>query len=312
MGKIDVKQKLVQELHKPSRKNFIRRHVTVKGLNETLQADLVEMIPYHSMNKHYKYILVVIDVFSKYVWALPIKNKTGNEVAQAMHSIIKQMKEPPKNIQTDLGKEFYNSSFSVIMKRYDINHYSTFSVKKASIVERVNRTLKSAMWKVFSYQGTYKWLDVLPMIVEKYNSSIHSTIQMKPKDVNVKNAQQLLETVYNRIKKVDLRSIKYKVGDKVRLSKERSIFHKGYMPNWTTEVFTIKQIKLTNPITYLLQDQSGELIKGGFYKEELQTAKYPDIYLIEKIIRKKGNKLFVKWLGFDTSHNSWINKSDVA
>ena len=312
MTKVDVKQRLVTELHKPTRINFIRRNVIIKGLNETLQADLVEMIPYSKENRQHKYILVVIDVFSKYVWAVAVKNKSAKDVTEAMHTILKKIQPKPKNIHTDLGKEFYNSLFGELMKKYSINHYSTFSVKKASIVERVNRTLKSAMWKVFSYQGSYKWLEVLPKIVDKYNSTIHSTIHMKPKDVNKKNERQLLKTAYNKIKKVDLNSIKYKVGDKVRLSKQRSIFHKGYMPKWTTEVFTVKEIKLTNPITYHLQDQHGEIIRGGFYKEELQPAKYPDIYLVEKVIRKNGNKLYVKWLGFDATHNSWINKSDIA
>lgn len=312
MGKVDVKLKLITELHRAARKNFIRRSVIIKGLNETLQADLVEMIPYSRENKNNKYILVVIDVFSKYVWALPVKNKSAKDVSEAMQIILNKIKPQPKNIQTDLGKEFYNSTFASLMQKYKLNHYSTFSAKKASIVERVNRTLKSAMWKIFSYQGSYKWLEVLPKVVEKYNSSVHSTIHMKPKDVNKKNEQKILQTAYNRIKKVDLKSIKFKVGDKVRLSKERSIFHKGYMPNWTTEVFTIKEIKLTNPITYHLEDQGGEIIKGGFYKEELQLARHPDIYLVEKVLRKKGNKLFVKWLGFGSEHNSWISRSDIS
>ena len=104
---------------------------------------------------------------------------------------------------------------------------------------------------------------------------------------------------------------KYKVNDAVRISKNKYIFDKGYTPNWTTEVFKIVKVVKTKPYTYHLQDFKGELIAGGFYEEELQKTKYPDIYLIEKVIKRNENKLFVKWLGFDDTHNSWINKNDL-
>lgn len=104
---------------------------------------------------------------------------------------------------------------------------------------------------------------------------------------------------------------KFRVGDLVRISKNRHIFEKGYTPNWTTEIFKIRKVQKTNPVTYLLKDYQNDPIKGGFYEVELQKAKYPDTYLIEKVIRKKGNQLYVKWLGFDTTHNSWIPETDM-
>ncbi|XP_074096350.1 uncharacterized protein LOC141525687 [Cotesia typhae] len=104
---------------------------------------------------------------------------------------------------------------------------------------------------------------------------------------------------------------KFKVGDKVRISKYKHVFDKGYTPNWTTEIFTIKSVQNTNPTTYKLVDYQDQPIEGGFYNEELSKVKYPDVYLVEKVIRKRGHKYYVKWLGFDTKHNSWINKSDM-
>lgn len=104
---------------------------------------------------------------------------------------------------------------------------------------------------------------------------------------------------------------KFKVGDEVRITKYKHIFEKGYTPNWTTEIFTITQVKNTNPTTYKLIDYQNQPIKGGFYEEELNKVKYPDVYLIEKVIREHGNKLYVKWLGIDSKHNSWINKRDL-
>ena len=166
-----VKEDVVNELHKPARKNFKRRRVIIKGLNDLWQADLVEIIPYAKINKGYRYILVVINTFSKFVWIHPVKRKSGEEVTLAMKNILTQAKVSPKNLQTDLGKEFFNKNFKQLMEKHNIHHYSTFSSLKANIVERVNRTLKNLMWKKFSLDGTYKWLDLVNTIVSKYNNT---------------------------------------------------------------------------------------------------------------------------------------------
>ncbi|XP_018574522.1 uncharacterized protein LOC108913452 [Anoplophora glabripennis] len=131
----NIKEVVVNELHKPARKNF-RRHVLVRGLNDLIQADLVETIPYPKVNKGYRYILVVINVFSKFVWAEPVNRKTAKEVSNAMAKILSQMKYMPHNCQTDLGKKFYNKEFKNLMTQFKINHYSTYSNLKASVVER--------------------------------------------------------------------------------------------------------------------------------------------------------------------------------
>lgn len=305
------KVQLVNELHTQPRRNFKRRTVIVKGLFDLWQADLVEMQPYASDNKGFRYLLTVIDAFSKYAWAIPVKNKSGNEVAKAMESIfVKRSSSPPANLQTDLGTEFYNIHFQKLMKKYNINHYSTYTTLKASIVERFNRTLKTWMWKLFSLNGNYKWIDVLQDLIDKYNNTVHRTIKMKPVDVNKTNEKKLLSSVYRKIKTFPLP--KFKVGDKVRISKYKHLFEKGYTPNYTTEIFEIEKVKITDPVTYILKDYQGQTIRGSFYEQELLKVRNPDMYLIQKILRRKGNKLFVKWLGFSNKHNSWIDKSDVS
>lgn len=308
---MNVKQKVVDELHKPARKNFKRRRVIIKGLNDLFQADLVEMIPYANDNKGYRYILVVINAFSKYVWAYPVKRKTGQAVTDAMKKVLSSLKTTPNHMQTDMGKEFYNKEFQELMRKFNINHYSTFSNLKSSIVERCNRTLKNIMWKQFSMQGSYKWLQLLPKIVNQYNSKKHRTTGFKPKDVNASNARQILQNAYSHPKTVDPKKQKFAVGDHVRISKYRAAFSKGYTPTWSNEIFTIVKVRLTNPTTYILQDETREEIKGGFYEFELQKTKHPDTFLVEKVIRKKGDQLLVKWLGFDSKHNSWISKNDI-
>jgi len=296
------KRVVVNELHKPVRHRFPRRSIIIKGLDDLWQADLVEMIPYNRENKGYKYILMVIDTFSKYLWARPVKNKTGEEVTKAMKDVLKERK--PDNLQTDHGKEFYNPSFQSLMQQNKINHYSTFSNIKASIVERVNRTIKTKMWKEFSMQGSYKWLNLLPSIVRDYNKTVHRTTRMKPQDVNKKVEQRLQGDVYSHLKQVA--PVHFKVGDHVRISKYKSVFAKGYQFNWTTEIFVIDEVQRTNPTTYLLRDYRKEPVLGGFYREELQKIKYPDVYLVEKVLRRQGNRAYVRWLGFGNEHNSWI------
>ncbi|XP_065371819.1 uncharacterized protein LOC135963769 [Calliphora vicina] len=132
---------------------------------------------------------------------------------------------------------------------------------------------------------------------------------MAPINVTSSNEKSLLNTVYNHLK--IYKPSHLRVGDHVRISKYKNIFEKGYTPNWTTEIFTIRSIQNTNPPTYILEDYEGNPIKGGFYKEEILRTSYPNSYLIEKVLKTKANKVYVKWLGFSNQHNSWINKNDL-
>lgn len=302
------KIQVVSELHRPVRKNFLRRRTIIKGIDDLWQGDLIELGIYASENDNHKFILVIIDCFSKFIWVKALKSKGAEEVSRVFAEILKESARSPKNLQTDQGKEFFNSKFKNLMKKYNINHYNTYNVKKAAIVERVIRTIKEKIFKSFSLNGTYRWLDILPTIIHEYNNVKHRTINMKPNEVNESNEQLLLKNRYNHIKIAA--HGKFKVGDMVRISKFKHIFSKGYLPNWTTEIFKINKIQITNPVTYLLDDLQGQPIRGAFYEPELQKAKYSDVYLVEKILRKKGNKLLVRWLGFDKSHDSWINKSN--
>lgn len=304
---------LVNELHRGARRNFARRRTIMMGIEDTLQADLVEMIPYAASNKNMKYILTVINIFSKKAFARALKNKTGLEVTKAMESILDSMGHPIQNLHVDNGKEFYNAPMKRMLRDRNINMYSTFTTKKAAIVERFNRTLKNKMWKQFSYRHSYKWIDILQDLIDEYNSTKHRTIKMKPNEVNKKNERHLMRTVYNSdaIWSEKKKRTKFKLGDLVRMSKYKHVFSKGYTPNWTTEIFKINRILYTKPITYMLTDLDGNEIQGTVYQQELQLARNSKLYLVEKIIRKKGNQVYVKWLGFDDSHNSWVHEKDV-
>ncbi|XP_024890778.1 uncharacterized protein LOC112466744 [Temnothorax curvispinosus] len=198
-----------------------------------------------------------------------------------------------ENLQTDKGKEFYNADVRKILDGHKVNHYTTYSVMKASVVERFNRTLKNDMWKLFTLQGSYRWIDSLPRLLSNYNRRRHRTIRMRPADVTPTVAEKLLRTVYNRAKIAA--PARFRIDDPVR----------------TTEIFRIAKVQKTNPVTYLLKDVRGEATAGGFYEHELLRISNPDVYLVEKVLRKRDNRAYVKWLGMDSSHNSWIDKASI-
>jgi L-rhamnose mutarotase len=305
---MDVRKAIADELHKQARRNYPRRRVTLKGINDLYQADLVEMQPYSRANKGYRYIMTIINCLTKFAFAVPLKDKTGAEVAKALDSICSAKKMI--NLQTDDGKEWFNKDVAKVIKKHKINHYSTYSEVKASIVERFNRTLKTRMWKYFTARGTHEWLDILPEIIKSYNNTKHRSIGMKPKDVRKKHVNDILQRIYKKDKSKKYKP-KFRVGDNVRISKIKRTFTKGYLPNWTNEVYRIFAVKPTIPPTYILQDSKGEILRGGFYEQEISLSKTGDVYLVEKILRRKGDRVLVRWLGFDKSHDEWVHKDSI-
>ena len=163
------------------------------------------------------------------------------------------------------------------------------------------------MYKEFTARGSNNWLNILPMIIDVYNNSKHRTIGMTP--IEADNNPAIVRL--NHDGKPARKKNKFIVGDYIRISTHKGVFTKGYLPNWSTEIFTINKINNTLPTTYMLKDYTGNPIAGCFYSEELNKTQFPKDYLVEKVVRTKGEKVFVKWLGFDTSHNSWINKNAI-
>jgi hypothetical protein len=270
------KSQLIKELFKPIRRKFPRRRTIIKGLDDLWQADLGQMDLYKNENKGYKYFLIVIDCFSKFVWIKALKSKMSGEVTKAFANILEKSNRHPRNLHTDRGTEFYSRDFQCLMKQYDINHYSTYTEKKAALVERSIRTIKEKLYKYFSLNGTYKWIDILSDIVNGYNMERHSVTKMRPCDVSKKNERKLLQTVYSHMK-ISTNLRKFKAGDVVRISKAKHVFEKGYTPKWTTELFRVVNVKVTDPVTYLLEDMNGQPISGAFYEQELQKTKQNDV-----------------------------------
>ena len=305
-------KELADELHKPIKRNITRRRVIVNNIDEIWCSDLVEMQQFSKWNKGYRYLLMVLDVFSKYGWIVPLKDKKGETVAEAFKKIFKEGRKP-QYLWTDKGKEYYNKHVKELLDKNKITLYSTENEEKSSVCERWNRTIKSKMWKQFTVQGNTMYLDMLPKLVKQYNNTKHSSIKMTPAEASKKKNEGLVYfNLYGDMETLKQKP-KFKIGDMVRISKyKRKVFDKGYTPNWSEEVFTVVKIQYTNPITYKLKDLRGEDIQGSFYEPELQEAKQ-DVFRIDKVIRRdyKKKQALVKWKGYSDDFNSWIPIKDL-
>ena len=301
-GLSSTNEDLANELHKRIIRNFKRRKVIPVSVDNIWGADLADMQLISKQNKGYRFLLCVIDLYSKYAWVVPIKDKKGDSLVAAFQKILKSGRKPSK-IWVDRGSEFYNSKMTAFLKDNDIDRYSTFNEGKSVVAERFIRTLKSKLYKHMTSMSKNVYIDALPAIVEEYNNTYHSTIKMKPVEVTDGSVDYSIGE--------NKKPPKFKVGDRIRISKYKSLFTKGYMPNWIEEIFVIKEVKKTVPYTYVIEDLQGDTIDGTLYEQELQKTKQ-EVYRIEKVLRTKGDKLFVKWKGYPSSQNSWIDKSSVV
>ena len=182
--------------------------------------------------------------------------------------------------------------------------YSVHNEGKSVIAERFIKRLKNKICKYMTSISKNVCIDKLGDIVDDYNNTYHKTIKMKPIDVKD-------DTYIDFEKEVNDKVPKFKAGDYVRISKYKNIFAKGYMPIWSEEVFIISKIKNTVPWAYVINDLNGEEIIGTFYEKELQKANQKE-FRIEEVLKEKGDKLYVKWKGYDNSFNSWIDKKDLV
>jgi hypothetical protein len=224
----------------------------------------------------------------------------------------------PQRLQTDKGKEFFNSTVSVLLKEKQVHHFASNSDLKAAIAERFNRTLKNRIWVHFTAENTKRWKDALPDLVHSYNHSKHRMIGMHPADVdNEQAAQKAWRKLFYRdaikIKPINERN-HLDVGGRARITKYKGEFAKGYTPNWTREHFIVRE-QLSHPQTvYKLEDASGEPIEGVYYRSELQPAPR-NPRQVEQVIQRRGKgnrgEALVKWVGWPEKFNSWILHSEL-
>lgn len=316
-----LKAQLAYTLHKPYRKRFSRNPIIVNGIDAQWQADLADLNSYIAFNKGIRFLLTVIDCFSRYAWVIPVKSKNSADMKNAFAELFNQSAPRiPKRLQTDKGKEFFNHSVSTFLKANNVEHFASVSDEKAAMVERFNRTLKQRMGRYFTANNTFCFLNVLQKLVDGYNKKKHRAIGMAPCQVNKNNEEQLWIHLYGKkvSKGITHSRNGLKEKDPVRISKVKGIFEKGETPNWSEELFHVLR---SEPCpaglerVYKLADWNGEPIDGIFYEKEVQSVEPSDLFFVERIIQKRKlhnrNQCFVKWRGWPDKFNSWIDEEEV-
>ena len=232
---------LANELHKPPIIKKFKKIKVYSGFRDNIWGvDLADMQLISKFNKRFRFLLCVINIFSKYAWVVPLKDKKGINIANAFQKILKESDRKPNKIWVDKASEFYDNSFKKWLKDNDIEIYSIHNEGKSVVAKRFIRTLKNKIYKYMTAIPKNVYIDKLDDIVNDFNNTYHRTTKMKPVDVK--------DNAYiNFGKEVNDKDPKFKIGDHVRISKNKNIFAKGHVPNWSEEDFIISRIKNTVP-----------------------------------------------------------------
>lgn len=323
-------------MHKPAPQTFSRNPIFASRVDEQWQADLLFLPDLAPFNQKISIHIVVIDVLSRFAWIEPLPNKTGKECSRAFEAILARAgPRKPESLQTDDGKEFFNSHFHQLMVKYDIEHFSSSSDLKAAIAERFIKTIKEKIYKYLAIApASNEYLSALQDLVRSYNNTYHSSIGMTPASVSNCTAGKAVWNLYHHVWAKDRghkrkpRELQFNVGDFVRISSRKQPLSKRYKGNWTEEIFKIDKIKSSAPERmYKLVDLRGEPVKGGFYSPELQRARAPsssDNWHIERVIKERKiyktlrgrrtishKEYYVSWFGYPDSFNEWIHENQL-
>ena len=226
---------------KPTRKNYPTNKIIYSHIDEIWSIDPADMIDYKiSNNKGFRYIFIIVDNFSKYLWAIPLKNKYSQTITNAFSNILSKSKRKPLKIESDRGTEFYNSIFQNFLKSKSIHHYSRYTDKGPSIAERVIRTIRNLLKKPVFLAGNADWVSELPSVVKKYNNTIHNSTKMTPIQASKKINEKL---VFSNLRddRVKLQP-KFKLGQLVRTADIKKVFSKGDSTNYSYEIYTITEV----------------------------------------------------------------------
>ena len=330
---IDITKQILSE--KPSyylnvqpKTQFLRSRIYSGGLNYMFDTDLMNLYPFSRHNKGFKYVLVVIDIFSRFALTRGVKSKGHNDVVPAMDSILQERK--CKILRSDAGGEFTNHHIKALYKKHNIKHYIAYNDGKASYGERCIKSLKNKIIRYLTANNTYKWIDVLQDITYSYNNTIHSTLKRKPSSITKDNEDEVYNEQYNSISQSDIkkaikrsdnirRSMEISTGDYVRLSKVKNTFQKEYENKWTRELFQVYKTSVRDGcVVFYIRDLLGEEIRGSFYRQQLQKAmvRDTDLYQYEKVIGRKtvkGRKYYqIRWAYYSKKFDEWVTKQQFS
>lgn len=276
--------------------------------------------PLVKSNHGYKYLLCVIDVFSKMAWVYPMKSITCETAVGYLQDVFTKCGTLPETIQTDKGSEFKCRAMKKLMQDNSIIHYLSYSDRKCAVVERFNLTIQQLLYKLMAKHNTYEWTALLPHAMKIYLNRKHRTIKMSPLEAEQDENQDIVRDIFlERYAKVEnlRKDPKYKVGDTVRVWAKRTAFWRGYYEDFTREYFKIDQVLTNLPVPrYKLKDILGEEISGSFFEDELILFNPPDDleYPIEKVIKKRKlggtTQYLVKYVGWPEKFNEWKSEQE--
>lgn len=299
-------------LHRPVRRRFPRNRTVVGGLHHTWQVDISDLSALREYNDQYSYLLIAIDVLSKRLFVEPLKRKTAVAVVEGLKSIFSRSEAKPLFISSDKGGEFTGKVIQRFLKENNISFYTIHDEDtKASVAERVQRTLKGKMWRYFTHKNTYTYLDVLQQLVRSYNTTRHRSHGLAPINVTRENEVDVRHRLYPPL--LSSGRFKFQVGDLVRIPLSKAVFRKGYDTQWTEEYFKVIRRLPRSPPVYHIEDMASERILGQFYEQQLQKVRQKDdIFIVEKVLkrqRRSGKTQFlVRWRGWPGKFNSWTDQ----
>jgi len=293
------------------------------------QMDLVDIQELSSYNDGVRYIMTVIDTFTRYGFARLLLDKKASTVLTAFKSILKEAKENPKILVVDRGTEFNNKEFIKFCDDNNIKIYTPDSSIHAAYIERFNRTLQNLIYKFMTENETYRFISrtlgngveekMFSKILETYNNRRHRMIGTTPLLAETDKSKHIdirlrMSKYYSKIK---TKKQIFKIGDTVRIAIQKGKFSRGYKEQSNLEIFKIYDIKKTSeiPMYFLETYDKSEKIKGGFYDFELTKVNF-ETFRIEKILktRKVNGKIehFVRWKGFNSNYDSWIEADNIT
>jgi transposase InsO family protein len=312
-------------LTRGARRRFGRTRVIVEGVDSQWDADLMDMANITKDNDGIRYVLVMIDIFSRFLWCRPLKTKRGLELVQAFKSIFVKGRKPVV-LRTDRGSEFTNKDVQKYLKERDVRYFTAYNETKANYAERVIKTLKHKIFRYILKNQSYRYKDVLQDLVTSYNRTVHRSLGATPESITVDDElesrlrQYLLRQKEDKIKPKKSRPqpYKYKMGEVVRISHIRGVFDREYSQKWTGELFRVtKRYRRQGIPIYTLRDWSGDDIDGTFYTSELQSVHVNEntTYKIENVIERRtrrGKKeVLVHWLHWPKKYDSWILETEI-
>ena len=276
MSQKNIKLFINEIYSKPPKRNYATNKTDVYHIDDIWSLDILDLKDYGpENNRGYRYVLVVIDNFSKFGWTIPLKNKNAQTIKDSFKNIIISSKRQPNLIETDRGKEFYNNIFQEFLNKNNIKLYSRNSSLGAVFAERFNRTIRDLLKRPVFEKGDGNWIDVLQTITKQYNNRIHSSTKLSPKDASLKKNEGFVYK--NLLDKRKKEKPKFQINDLVRVADLKKTFSKGDTTNWSYKLYKIKEIINDTIPSYKIDNLSERYNESLLKKTELTLKQNKDV-----------------------------------